>query len=342
MRVLRAATAALLLGSVGALTGCAHGGTHPLPASPSATTPHSTSSAPSTHEIKIRLAIDKGSQPTKWPTVIRFPYGRAINRLGFKNVPGLNPFVPTAAVVDDRGIWVADPVKRRIAHFSMTGKFLGQISGLSEVAGDMAEAPDGRIVEIDDGADGVLKSLRPGAAQLSAPIHVSLGLAPGDDPLFRLIPTDTALGMWSSLPHPLTPALQIDRQHVGFVHEGRNFTISVDRPVVHIADSPAWSDNLTFVAPRVNDLFVVVDSIQIHQSSIYMWVLANDDTLGHARSGEFFLQLGPSGQVEALTKVAPSQGSVVPNVNRNLLLGRDGTVYQWYVDSKGAELRRRP
>lgn len=90
---------------------------------------------------RFTVRLPFGAHPARWETVATFKYGAHKDQLGFRAPSGLNPLLPSAAVVTRDGIWIADPVKSRIAHFTRSGRYRGQIRGLSELGGRHGPGP---------------------------------------------------------------------------------------------------------------------------------------------------------------------------------------------------------
>ncbi|MFL5799823.1 MAG: hypothetical protein ACJ77A_18090 [Actinomycetota bacterium] len=112
----------------------------PRPSVTSAASPSpvstSTASAPSSsaHQLPaITLIADLSAPPTRWKPVAFIPFGERTAQLGalLKKKFASVPIVPPSfAVGRDGSIWFLDLVKRRIAHYSGAGSFLGDVPGL--------------------------------------------------------------------------------------------------------------------------------------------------------------------------------------------------------------------
>jgi hypothetical protein len=79
------------------------------------------------------LHADLSEPPVHWSLVATIPYGAADDRLGFipDGPTSPQPMVPFAfGVASDGSFWILDEVKRRVAHYTSDGRYLGAIGGL--------------------------------------------------------------------------------------------------------------------------------------------------------------------------------------------------------------------
>ncbi|MFN2543085.1 MAG: hypothetical protein ABR600_00745 [Actinomycetota bacterium] len=86
-----------------------------------------------TRAPRVVLRADLGARPVRWRPVTSIGFGSGRGRLGL--VPAGErtpvPYVPVSfAVAADRSVWILDVVKRRLAHFDHTGRFLGDVRAL--------------------------------------------------------------------------------------------------------------------------------------------------------------------------------------------------------------------
>jgi hypothetical protein len=101
---------------------------------PSAATPtfsvSARPSAPPSPVVLRRLVLraDLSEKPARWRRVLFVPFGRRRHELGFKLFHESTNSQPSSfAVAGDGTFWIADRWKDRIAHYSVTGRFLGAI-----------------------------------------------------------------------------------------------------------------------------------------------------------------------------------------------------------------------
>jgi hypothetical protein len=104
-------------------------------ASPSpVTAPTTAAPSPKVRQLPaITLIADLSAPPTRWEPVAFVPFGDRTPQVGalLKKKFASVPIVPPSFAVDrDSSIWLLDLVKRRIAHYSATGTFLGAVPGL--------------------------------------------------------------------------------------------------------------------------------------------------------------------------------------------------------------------
>lgn len=82
---------------------------------------------------ELVLAADLREPPARWEAVATLPFGQRRDQLAFVRDRRRTtlPYVPLAvAVADDGSFWVLDHPKRRVAHFSSDGVFVGDLGGL--------------------------------------------------------------------------------------------------------------------------------------------------------------------------------------------------------------------
>ena len=85
------------------------------------------------HLQPLVLTADYSAPIARWHVVASIPYGAAHTQLGFipEGPRSPQPMVPFAfAIAPDRSIWILDEVKKRVAHFSSSGSYVGEITGL--------------------------------------------------------------------------------------------------------------------------------------------------------------------------------------------------------------------
>lgn len=121
---------------------------------------------------RVVLRADLSEPPAHWTRLMTIPYGDAADRLGFLPVGpaagGVPVGPPSFAVAGDGSIWIVDPVKGRLAHFSPSGQFLGAMDGLgvggdAPAPSDMVASPGEMYVLMKDGLDSFIATARDGA-----------------------------------------------------------------------------------------------------------------------------------------------------------------------------------
>jgi hypothetical protein len=100
--------------------------------------------------------------------------------------------VPAAlAVADDGSLWIADALKRRVAHFSSDGSFMGAIP-VKQGPADLVFIGDDLYALLEVGGSAIVRNERGGVSKAitvnneGKPVHVQ-GLIGGQDELVALI-----------------------------------------------------------------------------------------------------------------------------------------------------------
>jgi hypothetical protein len=89
------------------------------PTSPGVTASNSPPSLSPAELAPITLTASLDEAPLRWTEVAFIPAGNAQSEVGFESCSDCHLPVPSAlAVSKDGSFWIADPLKRRIAHFS--------------------------------------------------------------------------------------------------------------------------------------------------------------------------------------------------------------------------------
>jgi hypothetical protein len=116
------------------------------------------------------------------------PFGDRPERLGYKTFPAGPASQPSAfAVASDGSFWIDDRWKRRVVHYSPSGRFLGSAGRLQHPGWDLAFV-GGEVFVLVDQTSGTV-----GTVEGSAVNHVDVTYR--EDPLFilQLIPTARGL-----------------------------------------------------------------------------------------------------------------------------------------------------
>jgi hypothetical protein len=111
------------------------------------------------------LTADLSERPAVWKRLAFIPFGWSESRLGHLMPPVHTdrPLMPPSfAVAPDGSLWVLDVVKRRIAHFTAAGSYLGAVGGLFF---DRAH-PQPRDIAFADGGPVVLQQFHLAASVL--------------------------------------------------------------------------------------------------------------------------------------------------------------------------------
>lgn len=76
---------------------------------------------------EIDLRADEANEPAKWTRVAFIPFGPRRDQLGFKSFPEGASQPSSFAVADDGTLWIADRWRWRLAHYSLAGRYLGNV-----------------------------------------------------------------------------------------------------------------------------------------------------------------------------------------------------------------------
>jgi hypothetical protein len=132
----------------------------------------------------IVLLADLTERPSGWQRVLFIPFGRDRSQLGYQTFPDTVASQPSAFVAaSDGSFWIDDRWKTRVAHYSLSGRFLGSVRGLERPGWDLAMVGDQLfvLVEQESGTVGTVRDNRVQAA----------GMTHAGQPLFlvQLVPT---------------------------------------------------------------------------------------------------------------------------------------------------------
>jgi hypothetical protein len=81
---------------------------------------------------RLVLTADLSEAPNPWHLVATIPFGDSVTQLGLLTDQQRTPvpYLPRSfAVAPDGSIWILDVLKHRLAHYSPTGRYLGEIGG---------------------------------------------------------------------------------------------------------------------------------------------------------------------------------------------------------------------
>jgi hypothetical protein len=81
------------------------------------------------------LRADLSSRPVRWKPLFRIPFGPRPAQVGLLDDTDRAPlpfFPDSFTVAPDGSFWLVDEMKRRLAHFSTDGTYLGQIGGIRQ------------------------------------------------------------------------------------------------------------------------------------------------------------------------------------------------------------------
>ncbi|HVU60760.1 MAG TPA: hypothetical protein VHD58_03790 [Mycobacteriales bacterium] len=347
-----------VVAAVGACaTACSSAGSSPAAGAPPA---QAASNATRPAAQARQLHVDFTEQPSRWRTVATFTYGKRADQLGppggsagFSGphgaAGGALALPPAAIAYASDSIWVLDQMKHRVAHFSLDGRYLGQVTGLSPTASDLAIAPADEFVVIDDEPRAKVRTFAPTSGRASRAVGVTN--APGN--LSRLVPTDTGFAAWFSPLEPSSPRDPADGLHPlrldppalklttpGAPEDDDLLSASIsDDHVLHVQLAPEWERTLTLTSRH--KIGVGIQSMQISGGYTYLWLYVAESRI-HGTGGQFLLVLDGTGNVRSFEQIATPPGGYDSEVTRPFAATSNGDVYQWFTTPTHAELRLRP
>jgi hypothetical protein len=88
---------------------------------------------------RVVLAADLSEAPVRWRLVATIPFGEHEGELRYVPSQEIHTIEPTSfAVAPDGSFWIIDSAKKRLAHYSSAGPYLGQVVGdFSSVSRDL-------------------------------------------------------------------------------------------------------------------------------------------------------------------------------------------------------------
>jgi len=302
-----------------------------------------TPTSHATPKAQVVLLREAGHHARRWPIAFRIPYGTAAGELGrSRRAPGIERFVPASFIVDARGISVLDTTRGRIALFSMTGRYRGQITGLNMYSEDMAETSTGFAV-IEDSTHGVIALTD--ASHVVKRTRDSAVLPNGafnNATTFGLIVAGDGLAAWSfDGLHPfIRDHLRRDINGLPVPGVGTVTLRAVgdDRWIFRYGE--IWAKEFRLTAPHVR-LIVYFDSVWINGNDIYCWLMSGV-TSGHpVRNHQYLLHVSTSGKILSFNEIAITN-PWNPRQHRRLAVAADGGVWLMDDTARGVVFRRRP
>jgi hypothetical protein len=134
------------------------------------------------------LRADLGDEPVGWDRVMHIPFGARPDQLGYKTFPTGPASQPSAfTVAPDGSFWIDDRWKRRVAHFSSAGAFLGAAGKLEHPGWDLAMVGDELFVLVEQ-SSGTVGTVEGNAVSQIEVTHQ-------EDPLFIVQLIRTAIGL---------------------------------------------------------------------------------------------------------------------------------------------------
>jgi len=360
------------LALVGALIAAGCTGS-PLPA---ASSPHAVSPRPTLARVatsdttldRIVLTASGREKARRWVRVASIGFGAKETELGVHILPEFAPSEPYAlAVAPDETFWIADRWKRRIAHYSTSGRFLAsvpvpldhgryQLQDVIAIGGDVIAlsvalygyllrlSPDGSVTSIHVTFGGQAIALE---TMFSTPVglvartsgftEAMVNAQPHQGPL-GYVRIDTSTGVATSIPGLPLP-------------DGS--TISVDQPDPTSKFDVRYAEPyMTLVQPmtvrytrdgrRTTPCVGGPEELTIDGDDVVSFVSISADIPRSDRDGgRWLLRLGKGSLVwERLP--APLDGFDDSAQARHIAVGPDGAIYLMLETKKGVQILQRP
>jgi hypothetical protein len=315
------------------------------------------------------LRADLDEDPARWERVAFIPFGPDPEQLGFKTFHEGPSSLPSAlAVGADGSFWIDDRWKRRVVHYSSSGRFLGSAGPLSSPGWDLAVV-DGVVFVLVEQLTGTI-----GRVQGDVVSHVDVVYR--DDALFVFQLVGTALGLVAEaaevrgvrsgelgsfltldLPNPhaveVLPALPL----------GRGDTYFDARPAddpVHVQGDQDF--DLLFASKEISQVQPLQVELIVHDGRKERSVPAEVGLTEPLPAGEdvlFLVKIAPTrpadaerygggrwllrlGRTPLLWERLPDPGIPDELHHRHLAVGPDGSIYLMVVQKDGEVILRRP
>ena len=317
---------------------------------------------------RLELRADLSERPAKWRLLARIPFGPRKEELGFfyDRRRGSLPSLPRSfAVAEDGSFWILDGIKRRVAHFSRTGKFIEDVGGfradrMSPRPKDVAVVRDRIYVVEEEFGRATLTTIGPERRRAPEPVTdgprpvaVSLVLPAAGRLVARIggyaDPPGTGPTGYAELPFEdslrLLPGVPVDEQTwvdidaVGdqdFEFTSRRGTAESIQPI-HVdvlAGSPSRKVP-GLVGPAIEATF---------DQGVGMYVRATPSNPSDAErfgGGAWYLRLGAD-RSRLLWERLPDPAISAEEQVRHISAGPDGRVYLMVPDARGERIYVRP
>jgi hypothetical protein len=297
------------------------------------------------------------------------PFGTHPDQLGFKSFPTGPASQPSAfAVASDGSFWIDDRWKRRVAHYSSSGTFLGSAGGLEHPGWDLAMVGDELFVLVEQ-SNGTV-----GTVEVKALSQVEMTY--DEDPLFivQLIPTARGLvaeatGVAGARPGEVGTFLTLapsasTRGEVlpglPLEHGDTYFDVALSEEPEHPRGDQDF--DLTFASPEVTQTQPIQFDLIVHDGRRQRSVPAvvglleplptGDDVLMYVQvaptrpgdgdrygDGRWLLRVGRS---PLLWERLPDPDVTDELQHRHLAIGPDGAIYLMVAKKDGMQILRRP
>jgi hypothetical protein len=296
------------------------------------------------------------------------PFGIQPDQLGFKNFPTGPASQPSAfAVAPDGSFWIDDRWKRRVAHYSPSGAFLGAAGKLQHPGWDLAMVGDELFVLVEQSTGTV------GTVEGNAVSQVEM--ANGEDPLFivQLVPTARGLvaqatGVAGKQPGEvgtfltLAPSSSTGVEVLPGLPLGRGdmyFDVALSQQPAHPEGNQDF--DLTFASPEVAQTQPIQFDLIVHDGKRQRPIPAVVGLLEPLPTGDdvvLYVQVAPTrpgdadrfgdsrwllrvGRSPLLWERLPDPDMTDELQHRHLAIGPDGAIYLMVAREDGMQILRR-
>lgn len=304
----------------------------------------------------LTLTASLDEPPVDWTQIAFLPAGDAQNEVGFRPCSDCVLPVPAALAVADNGsLWIADALKRRVAHFSSDGSFIGAIP-VKQGPADLVFVGHHLYALLKVGGSAIVRIERGGVSKAvtvnndGKPLHVQ-GLIGGQDELVTLIAgAGKLLGAYWAMTTvdpvtgQVTPAAGAEVSR----HRFMDFA-----PLVRTRDADygvLWSNEEHTSRQRTIRFQLLKNSKQLgttvgdtyvrSSTSTGVITLVNLGGQGGLPAGRWYLEI-PMNGAKLIFERVPEEG-FIGDALRYLSVGDDGRVYWMQLGDNGLHVYRRP
>ena len=151
--------AVVLVVSLLVATGCR--GSSPAPAGPGVRSSDVSPSGSTELRPELVLRADLSERPAAWKRVFFVPFGDGAAELRYEPSHESGPTQPPSfAMAPDGSFWILDPGKGRVAHYSSSGAFSGDIGAIPGTATDVGFVGERMYVLLNE-TEGRVAAVRP-------------------------------------------------------------------------------------------------------------------------------------------------------------------------------------
>lgn len=341
--------------------GCTGGPVHPAPSAPGVASPvHSTLAFP-----RVVLTADLSERPARWTLVATIPFGERESDLRYvpaHEAPTIEP--SSFAVAPDGSLWIIDQANKRLAHYSSSGSYLGQVVGdFSSFSRDLAfdggdlwvieHSQFGRLFRLDPEGGSDVRTVDSEAQ----PVFL-IDLISASDGLyselggFVVTPTPPPVGPVGLYRLGLSAGPGITSAHGLPIPGSRTIWASTSGDAdIDVTTTSAEGDRVQPIHVRILDRALSPGRalegavgpgsfvVQGEDLAMYVRIVAQPGEGAHAIGGRYLLRVGSS---PLLWERLPDPTRDDDRQERFLAGGPDGALYLMVTDRDAVRIFRRP